>query len=186
MKKTDCKCNRPFRGLLLLLAALGAGTMAHAGNILVNPGFESAPIFSAWSAQTTESWSMNAAVGNGDLFRSGANGLWTQGLYLNGGAPAYYNMGAYQTIACAPGATFTADAWYSAYTYHPGHLGGDEYAVGADQGASQDATRAVDRFQSLVHHGRFRSLRAASAICAQRSIRPWKSSKLPRDPKTTT
>jgi len=110
-----------FRGLLQLVAASClAGITAHAANILVDPGFESAPIFSSWSAQSTESWSMNAATTtpNG-LVRSGANALWTQGLYLNGGAPAYYNMGAYQTIACAPGATFTADAWFSEYVSYP-------------------------------------------------------------------
>jgi len=135
MKKNNCNPPRPtgsvrwktpayarqFRGLLLFVAALfGAGIMANAANILVDPGFETAPIFSSWSSQTTESWSMNAATTtpNG-LVRSGANALWTQGLYLNGGAPAYYNMGAYQKIACAPGATFTADAWFSEYVSYP-------------------------------------------------------------------
>ena len=105
--------------LLFVAAMFGAGTMAQAANILVDPGFESAPIFSSWSAQSTESWSMDAGTGHGGLIRTGANSLWTQGLYLNGGAPAYYNMGAYQKIACAPGATFTADAWFSEYTSYP-------------------------------------------------------------------
>jgi len=109
------------RGLLLLAAGLfGAGTMAQATNILVDPGFETTPIFSSWTAQTTESWSMNTATStpNG-LVRTGSNALWMQGLYGNGGALAYYNMGAYQTLACAPGATFTADAWFSAYVSYP-------------------------------------------------------------------
>jgi len=110
-----------FRGLLLFVAAMfSAGSMASAANILVDPGFETAPIFTYWSAQTTETWSMNSATStpNG-LIHSGANALWTQGLYLQGGAPRYYNMGAYQTIACAPGATFTADAWFSEYVSYP-------------------------------------------------------------------
>lgn len=109
----------------MVAALFGAGMMAHAANILVDPGFDSSPIFSAWSAQSTESWSMDAGTGHGGLIRTGANSLWTQGLYLNGGAPAYYNMGAYQLIAAAPGSTFTADAWFSEYTYAQFAEGGD-------------------------------------------------------------
>jgi hypothetical protein len=51
-----------------------------------------------------------------------------QGLYGNGGALPYYNMGAVQKFACAPGSTFTADAWFSAYTYCPIAEGGDNGA----------------------------------------------------------
>jgi hypothetical protein len=68
------------RGLLLLAAGLfGAGTMAQATNILVDPGFETTPIFSSWTAQTTEGWSMNSATAQGYLIRTGANALWMQG-----------------------------------------------------------------------------------------------------------
>ena len=126
LRPNDVVCSKapayqkPFRGLLLFVAALfSAGLMANAANILVDPGFDSSPIFSAWSAQSTESWSMDAGTGHGGLIRTGANSLWTQGLYLNGGAPRYYNMGAYQLIAAAPGSTFTADAWFSEYTSYP-------------------------------------------------------------------
>jgi hypothetical protein len=123
-----------FRSLLLFVAALfSAEMMANAANILVNPGFESAPIFSTWSAQSTESWSMDAATSHGSLIRTGANALWTQGLYLNGGAPAYYNMVAYQLIAAAPGSTYTADAWFSEYTYHFGPIGGDNSTTHSGQ-----------------------------------------------------
>jgi hypothetical protein len=62
---------------------------------------------------------MSAATGAASLIHTGANALWTQGLYLQGGAMKYYNMGAYQTIACAPGATFSADAWFSEYVSYP-------------------------------------------------------------------
>jgi hypothetical protein len=115
-----------FRNLLLFAAALfSAGIMAHATNILVNPGFETTPIFGAWTAQTTEGWSMNGAAGGaGNLIRTGANALWMQGLYLNGGAPPYYHMGAVQTFACSAGSTFTADAWFSQYTAGPSGIGG--------------------------------------------------------------
>lgn len=118
--------------LALLAAAACAGNQAQSANILVNPGFESTPIFTAgsWTTHTTESWSMNAAttIAGGGLIRTGANGLWTQGLYLNGGAPAYYNMYAYQKIAAAPGSTFTADAWFSQYSSYYQHQGGDNGA----------------------------------------------------------
>jgi len=116
-----------LRRLLLFVAALfGAGSMAHATNILVNPGFETTPIFGAWTAQTTEGWSMNnsSPISAGGLFHSGANGLWMQGVYLQGGAPAYYNMGAVQTFACSAGSTFTADAWFSQFTAGPSGIGG--------------------------------------------------------------
>ena len=83
------------RSLLLVAALAGAGITAHAAgtNILANPGFETTPIFNYWTAQTTEGWSMNgSACGAGGLIRTGANSLWMQGLYGNGGAPVYYNM----------------------------------------------------------------------------------------------
>jgi len=117
--------------LALFAAMILSGSLAQAaGNILVNPGFESTPIFSAgsWTTHTTESWSMNAASGQGQLYRTGANGLWTQGLYKNGGAPNYYNMYAYQKIAAAPGSTFSADAWFSEYNFYYLHQGGDNGA----------------------------------------------------------
>lgn len=114
-----------FWSLLLFAAALfGAGFMAHATNILVNPGFETTPIFGAWTAQTTEGWSMNGATTQGGLIRSGANALWMQGLYGNGGAPPYYNMGAVQTFACSAGSTYSADAWFSQYVNGPSGIGG--------------------------------------------------------------
>jgi hypothetical protein len=139
MKINNCKSTIPtgasrwkapaskskIRGLLLNVAALfGAGIMAHATNILVNPGFDTTPIFGAWTAQTTEGWSMNSATAQSSLIRDGANALWMQGLYLNGGAPAYYNMGASQTFACSAGSTFSADAWFSQFTAGPANIGG--------------------------------------------------------------
>lgn len=109
----------------LLAGFLFASLVAQAGNILVNPGFETTPIFSAWTAQTTEGWSMNGATAQGSLIRTGANALWMQGVYGNGGAPPYFNMGAVQTFATGAGSTFTADAWFSAYTYAKFAEGGD-------------------------------------------------------------
>src|SRR5665213_562533 len=117
--------------------------MAHATNILVNPGFETTPIFGAWTAQTTEGWSINnsSPISAGGLFRSGANGLWMQGLYLNGGAPVYYNMGAVQTFACSAGSTFSADAWFSQFTAGPAAIGG---SVGASTLFTTDASGVED------------------------------------------
>ena len=54
--------------------------------------------------------------------------MWTQGLYGNGGAVPYYNMYAYQQIAAAPGSTYTADAWFSEYSFYYAHQGGDNGA----------------------------------------------------------
>jgi len=112
----------------LLAGFMFATLAAQAANILVNPGFESTPIFSTWAAQTTEGWSMNSATSQGSLIRTGANALWTQGLYGNGGAGRYFNMYAFQKIAAPAGATYTADAWFSAYTYYPAGQGGDNGA----------------------------------------------------------
>jgi len=112
----------------VLAGFLFASLAAQAGNLLSNPGFETTPIFNAWTAQTTEGWSMNGATAAASLIRSGGNALWMQGVYGNGGAPPYYNMGAVQTFACSAGATFTADAWFSQYTVCPIHQGGDNGA----------------------------------------------------------
>jgi len=111
-----------------LAFAMWCGNAVQAGNLLSNPGFETTPIFSAWTAQTTEGWSLNSAASEAYLIRTGANALWMQGLYGNGGALPYYNMGASQTLACAPGSTFSADAWFSQYTVCPIHQGGDNGA----------------------------------------------------------
>ena len=130
--KTSLYRNK-FCGMFLQMLALFAGmalsgSQALATNILLSPGFETTPIFNFWTAQTTEGWSMNNASGAAKLIHTGAEGLWMQGLYGNGGAQAYYNMGAVQTFACSPGSTYSADAWFSAYTVCPIHQGGDNGA----------------------------------------------------------
>ena len=117
--------------LLALFASLAfSGSQAFATNILLSPGFEQTPIFSFWTAQTTEGWSMNNAgvVSAGNLFRTGANALWMQGVYLQGGAQPYYNMGAVQTFACSPGSTYSADAWFSQFMSGPLGIGGSDGA----------------------------------------------------------
>ena len=117
---------RRYARLALLVGGLAmSNNIIRADNILVNPGFETSPIFTSWSVHTTEGWSINGANTAGQLYRTGANALWTQGLYGNGGAPRYYNMYAYQKIAAAPGATFTADAWFSEYSSYYLPQGGD-------------------------------------------------------------
>jgi hypothetical protein len=111
-----------------LTGLLLASVAAQAANILANPGFETSPALTGWSVHTTETWSINGANTQGKLYHTGANGLWTQGLYGNGGALPYYNMYAFQKIAAAPGATFTADAWFSEYSSYYQHQGGDNGA----------------------------------------------------------
>lgn len=97
-----------------------------ASNILSNPGFETGT-FSGWTMHTTESWSMGP---NATVARSGTYGLWMQGLYLNGGAPSPYTSYAYQTFACAPGSTFTADAWFSQFVLRVPSEGGSSGGSG--------------------------------------------------------
>ncbi|HWY31511.1 MAG TPA: hypothetical protein VNX46_12185 [Candidatus Acidoferrum sp.] len=124
-----------------MAALFGAGIMAHATNILLNPGFDTTPIFSAWTAQTTEGWSENSATAQGSLIRDGANALWMQGVYRNGGTLPYYNMGASQTFACSPGSTYTADAWFSQFTSGPSGIGGSSGLAtlfGSDAGGVED------------------------------------------------
>jgi len=112
--------------IMMLLAFSGK-----AANVLVNPGFESSPIFTSgsWSQHASETWSMASATAADPttvkLVRSGANGLWMQGLYGNGQAGPQTSYAA-QSFACSAGNTYTADAWYSAYTYCTSHIGGDD------------------------------------------------------------
>jgi len=102
-----------------------------AANILVNPSFNSSPIFASgsWSQHASETWSMASATAadptSVKLIRSGANGLWMQGLYGNGQGGPQTSYAA-QTFACIPGNTYTADAWFSAYTRCTSHIGGDD------------------------------------------------------------
>lgn len=102
-----------------------------AGNVLVNPGFESSPIFASgsWSQHASETWSMSSAAAadptSVKLVHTGANGLWMQGLYGNGQGGPQTSYAA-QDLACLPGNTYTADAWFSAYTYCKSHIGGDD------------------------------------------------------------
>lgn len=128
--------------IVILLLALSA----KAGNILNDPGFESGSLFSAstWTQHSPESWSSAPANSvNGTepggapitigLVHTGANALWMQGTYGNGGAEPL-DESISQTFACAPGNTYTADAWYSAYLFCSNHIGGDDGQLNACYG----------------------------------------------------
>jgi hypothetical protein len=98
--------------------------------ILVNPNFGPGPIFAAgsWTQHASETWSMgpaSSADGSADkLIKPGsANGLWMQGLYGNGQGGPQTSYAA-QDFATFPGNQYSADAWYSAYSYFNGGLGG--------------------------------------------------------------
>lgn len=101
-----------------------------AANVLVNPGFDSAPLFApgSWTQHSSQTWSSGAASSADPtpaadkLIHSGANGLWFQGVYSGAPQDQYVS----QTFSCTPGNTYTADAWYSAYTYCSSHIGGDD------------------------------------------------------------
>ncbi|HTV63466.1 MAG TPA: hypothetical protein VMH30_12945 [Verrucomicrobiae bacterium] len=112
-----------------LCASVMAANIASAGNVLQNPSFESTPVFAtgSWTAHSPQSWSQ--AQSTVLVYPGDTDSLWMQGLYgpPNGGTP-YYNMFVYQTVACAPGSTFTASAYFSQYVYQAGgdSLDGDD------------------------------------------------------------
>ncbi|HWY30792.1 MAG TPA: hypothetical protein VNX46_08570, partial [Candidatus Acidoferrum sp.] len=107
-----------------------------AGNILVNPGFETSVFTSsAWQQHSLETWSSAAASSvngtepggapiNIKLVHTGNDGLWMQGTYGNGGT-SMADESVSETFACFPGNAYTADAWYSAYLFCTNHIGGD-------------------------------------------------------------
>jgi hypothetical protein len=121
--------------VILTLLALSV----KAANVLVNPGFESSPIFTSgsWSQHASETWSMASATAADPttmkLVHTGANGLWMQGLYGNGQAGPQISYAA-QDFTCTPGNTYTADAWYSAYARCTSHIGGDDGSLNAPVG----------------------------------------------------
>jgi hypothetical protein len=132
---------------------------AQAGNILVNPSFDSSPLFASgsWSQHASQTWSMSSATAadptSVKLIRSGANAFWMQGLYGNGQVGPSY---AAQDLACTPGNTYTADAWFSAYTRCTSHIGGDDGSTppggsglyGADGSGNEDGWVEVMFFNS--------------------------------------
>ncbi len=143
--------------MMMLLAVSG-----RAANVLVNPSFDTSPIFASgsWSQHASETWSMNAATSADTnsipLVHSGANGLWMQGLYGNGQGGAQTSYAA-QSFACTPGNTYTADAWYSAYVLDTtGHIGGDDGSTppggnglyGSDTSGNEDGWVEVMFFNS--------------------------------------
>lgn len=123
--------------VMMLLAVSGK-----AANILVNPGFESNPIFAtgSWSQHASETWSMGAGNGTADpLIHSGSDSLWMQGLYGNGQGGPQTSYAA-QDAACQAGNTYTADAWYSTWVYNAAGIGGFAGNSGlfVNDGANED------------------------------------------------
>src|SRR5580692_3221839 len=139
--------NQIFSGLRRIpLAFVSAIIMSffalsgQAGNILVNPGFETSVFTSsAWQQHSLETWSSGPASSvngtepggapiNIKLVHTGNDGLWMQGTYGNGGA-TMPDESVSQTFACFPGNAYTADAWYSAYLFCTNHIGGDDNSL---------------------------------------------------------
>src|SRR5580658_6371943 len=87
-----------------------------AGEILVNPSFDSSPLFAAgsWSQHASETWSMSHGTAADPtahkLIHTGADDLWMQGLYGNGQGGPQTSYAA-QDFATLPGNTYTAYAW---------------------------------------------------------------------------
>ena len=98
-----------------------------AGNVLVNPGFNSSPLFAAgsWTQHAGQTWMENHATAEDHnsikLIRTGADALWMQGQYNGANQDSFVS----QTFATFPGNVYSADAWYSTYTYEAtNRLGG--------------------------------------------------------------
>lgn len=133
------ECRRIPMALISTIVMLLAVSV-QAGNILVNPGFESSPIFASgsWSQHATVTWSMNAATGTAaPLIHTGAEALWMQGVYNSAPQTTY----AAEDFACFPGNTYTADAWYSTWVYQTSGVGGFSGNSGlfvADTAGNQD------------------------------------------------
>lgn len=93
----------------------GSAPSAQAGNVLTNPGFDlpsPGGSLNGWTLNSPQSWAIQVGSSQGSLYRSPANSLWEQGVYT--GAPLV--IYAYQTVACAAGSTFTANAYFSAHS----------------------------------------------------------------------
>ncbi|HWV99274.1 MAG TPA: hypothetical protein VNZ64_06215 [Candidatus Acidoferrum sp.] len=97
-----------------------------AGNILVNPGFDTT-LFApgGWTQHAGQTWMENHATAEDHnsikLIRTGADSLWMQGQYNGVNQDSYVS----QTFATFPGNVYSADAWYSTYTYEAtNRLGG--------------------------------------------------------------
>lgn len=113
-------------GIIVISASLASSTRA--GNVLENPGFEMGSGLVDWTAADQVSWPIGPASGQGKLYHNGNNALWMQGEYGNPSPDLIYE---YQTIACAPGSTFTADAFFSQYVNHDNTV-----SEGGDNGTS--------------------------------------------------
>jgi hypothetical protein len=143
--------------LVIMLLTLSG----QAANVLVNPSFDSSPLFASgsWSQHASETWSMASASASDPtsikLVRSGGSGLWMQGLYGNGQGGPQTSYAA-QSFACTPGNTYTADAWYSAYLICNQHIGGDDGSTlpggsglyGSDSSGNEDGWVEVMFFDS--------------------------------------
>jgi len=97
-----------------------------ASNILVNPGFDST-LFTpgGWTQHAGQTWMENHSTAEDHnsikLIRTGADALWMQGQYSGVNQDSYVS----QTFATFPGNVYSADAWYSTYTFEAtNRLGG--------------------------------------------------------------
>ncbi len=154
------RINRPLskHGRILLALVSAVITMlpalsSKASNVLVNPGFESSPIFASgsWSQHASETWSMGAATGwgAGTLIHTGSEALWMQGLYGNGQGGPQTSYAA-QNFTCVPGNTYTADAWFSTWVYCATGVGG----FGGNSGFfTTDATGNEDGWIEVLFFG---------------------------------
>jgi hypothetical protein len=137
-RNEETKCTSLIFPLLALAAGLvlSAGT-AHAGNLLVNPGFESSSGHAPYGTTVAPGWTyfsppeppgyfgdywVQTGTAHGLAAHSGAN-YWSQWSALgNGNTNA---SGIYQTFSSIPGSIYQASGWISAPSGDNGGLGAD-------------------------------------------------------------
>ncbi|MGA2869928.1 MAG: hypothetical protein ABSF34_12320, partial [Verrucomicrobiota bacterium] len=107
---------------LIMVSAITLACLAITGkaaNILQNPDFEIGSL-ADWSIHNVAPFSpIQPGANQGQLYYPGTTeSCWAQGAYLGSPSIDY----AFQTLACAPGSTFTADAFFSQYVFYNGPL----------------------------------------------------------------
>ena len=132
----DSTCFKTVHAAFLVLAAavVLAASPAQAGNLLVNPGFETAPsgqvVASGWTyfapptlnPSVHDYWVAGPDYGAPALF---GTFFWKQWGALYAAPPTNNVAGIYQTFSSAPGATYQASGWFSTASLDGGGLGAD-------------------------------------------------------------
>ena len=136
--KEGTKCATLIFPVLAIVAGLVlAANPAHAGNLLVNPGFESTSGHALYGTTVATGWTyfsppeppdyfgdywVQTGTAHGVAAHSGTN-YWNEWSALNNGNTNV--AGIYQTLGSSPGSIYQASGWFSAASGDNGGLGAD-------------------------------------------------------------